>query len=182
MKDDVVDLKSMLRIQTKARNPMAPQLASQIFDQIRALIEDGRIPKGSKLPPMRDLADALKVNRATVQRAFQTLAQMGLIEAGTGKTTVVLGASRRGGRHTGRDVEAVLAPARSAGPAREGILDASEQSLTRAFNELRAVFEDLQVVGVPKASAKRLADQAMQQAYGVTEVIAGVIGGKGRNR
>lgn len=52
----------------------------EIVAQIRALIGDGRIQPGDRLPPERELADLFKASRNSVRDALRVLEQMGLIE------------------------------------------------------------------------------------------------------
>jgi DNA-binding transcriptional MocR family regulator len=52
--------------------------ASEIFDCVRALVENGALRPGDSLPPVRELADTLSVNRNTVAAAYQRLTKAGL--------------------------------------------------------------------------------------------------------
>jgi 2-aminoadipate transaminase len=61
----------------------------QISNQISELILTGVLPEGSRLPPQRELASALGVNRTTVVSAYQELAADGLVDATIGRGTVV---------------------------------------------------------------------------------------------
>ena len=66
-------------------------LYRQVEAQIRALILDGRLPRGSRLPAERTLARHLGVNRTTVVNAYRELSADGLVEGQVGRGTVVLG-------------------------------------------------------------------------------------------
>lgn len=70
------------------RSDPAP-LYLQISGQIRELILTGALPEGSRLPPQRELASMLGVNRTTVVSAYQELAADGLVDATIGRGTVV---------------------------------------------------------------------------------------------
>jgi len=61
----------------------------QIADGIREAALDGRLHAGERLPPTRDLARQLGVNRNTVVAAYETLAAEGRIESHTGRGTFV---------------------------------------------------------------------------------------------
>ena len=61
----------------------------QISDGIRAALEDGRLRAGHRLPPTRDLARQLGVNRNTVVSAYDQLAAAGWINSRTGRGTFV---------------------------------------------------------------------------------------------
>ena len=52
-------------------------------------IESGRLGAGERLPPERDLAEALSVSRMTVRQALASLAARGLVERGVGRGTFV---------------------------------------------------------------------------------------------
>ncbi|PSD21881.1 transcriptional regulator PtsJ, partial [Stenotrophomonas maltophilia] len=65
--------------------------AESIFDSIRDGIGKGRLPAGSVLPPVRDLADQLGVNRNTVAAAYKRLDAAGLASTAGRRGTVVRG-------------------------------------------------------------------------------------------
>lgn len=75
-----------VRIDRAARIPLATQLAQQV----RWLITEGRLPAGDLLPPARDLAARLGINQHTVRAAYQQLARDGLVESRPGRGTTVL--------------------------------------------------------------------------------------------
>lgn len=61
----------------------------QIADAIRAALEDGSLRPGNRLPPTRDLARQLGVNRNTVVSAYDQLAAAGWVHSRTGRGTFV---------------------------------------------------------------------------------------------
>lgn len=61
----------------------------QIADQIRGEIAADRLTAGARLPPIRDLARQLKVNRDTVALAYDALARAGVVESAVGRGTFV---------------------------------------------------------------------------------------------
>jgi GntR family transcriptional regulator/MocR family aminotransferase len=61
----------------------------QIAESILREIESGRLEGGSRLPPIRGLARALRVNRDTVALAYEALAADGLVESAVGRGTFV---------------------------------------------------------------------------------------------
>jgi DNA-binding transcriptional MocR family regulator len=67
------------------RRPLYQQLAEGIADQIR----DGRVPKGRRLPPLRELAKSHAVALVTASAAYDLLSAEGLIEARSGRGTFV---------------------------------------------------------------------------------------------
>jgi GntR family transcriptional regulator len=61
----------------------------QIEDQIRQLVGVGALPRGAAAPSVRELARALRVNPATVSKAYQRLCQQGVLEVRRGEGTFV---------------------------------------------------------------------------------------------
>lgn len=61
----------------------------QIGEQIREAVESGALGHGERLPPIRELADRLGVNRDTVALAYQTLAADGFVASQVGRGTFV---------------------------------------------------------------------------------------------
>ena len=61
----------------------------QIRDQIVEAIASGRLPAGSTLPPMRQLAVDLGVNFHTVNKGYDLLRQEGLLRVGRKSGAVV---------------------------------------------------------------------------------------------
>jgi GntR family transcriptional regulator/MocR family aminotransferase len=76
---------------TLERSPggFAPPVYQQIADQIRDEIEALSLRAGSRLPPIRDLARELGVNRDTVAQAYERLVAEGLLESSVGRGTFV---------------------------------------------------------------------------------------------
>ncbi len=66
-------------------------LARQIQGHLERLITDGLLAPGVKLPATRELAQSLKVNRATVALAYEELVAAGLARAHVGQGTFVTG-------------------------------------------------------------------------------------------
>ncbi|MFO1036636.1 MAG: PLP-dependent aminotransferase family protein [Geminicoccaceae bacterium] len=69
-----------------APGPTYRALADRLADAIAA----GRLAEGERLPPQRDLAWKLKVTTGTVGRAYDLLAQRGLVRGEVGRGTYVL--------------------------------------------------------------------------------------------
>jgi DNA-binding transcriptional MocR family regulator len=76
-----------LHIDTAAATPVYRQIA----DGIRAALEAGRIHPGTQLPPTRDLAKQLRVNRNTVIAAYDLLVETGAATGHTGRGTFLSG-------------------------------------------------------------------------------------------
>lgn len=65
-----------INLKTDSRVP----LYEQIYDYIKADIQDGRIPYGEKLPSTRALSRHLEVSRSTVELAYEQLLSEGYVE------------------------------------------------------------------------------------------------------
>ena len=63
----------------------------QIDRELRALIASGELPQGAMLPPERQLATSLGVNRTTILNAYRELKADGLVESRVGSGTRVSG-------------------------------------------------------------------------------------------
>ncbi len=61
----------------------------QISEQIAGLIKVGQLAVGEQLPAERELAEALKVARGTVKKAYETLVNQKLVVAARGRGSVV---------------------------------------------------------------------------------------------
>jgi len=72
-------------IEPHERHRVDEQIAASIADAIL----DGAFPPGSTLPPERELAGQLGVNRTSLRQGLARLQQMGLIEARHGSGNVV---------------------------------------------------------------------------------------------
>jgi GntR family transcriptional regulator, transcriptional repressor for pyruvate dehydrogenase complex len=61
----------------------------QVVDHIRALIENGTLQSGDKIPPEREFARSLKISRATLRTGIGYLAAMGIMKVRHGVGTFV---------------------------------------------------------------------------------------------
>jgi DNA-binding transcriptional regulator YhcF (GntR family) len=73
-------------------------LYRQLFEQIRARIENGQLVPGERLPATRELASRLGLNRATVTAAYDLLASEGLATGHVGRGSFVLAKAKPGTR------------------------------------------------------------------------------------
>jgi GntR family transcriptional regulator, transcriptional repressor for pyruvate dehydrogenase complex len=65
------------------------RIYEEIVRQVRALISDGRLKSGDRLPPERDLAEQFRVSRTSVREALRALESRGLIEIQAGEGAFV---------------------------------------------------------------------------------------------
>jgi GntR family transcriptional regulator len=71
-------------------NTNAPEpVYEQIVRQIQAAVTAGALPPGTSLPPVRQLASDLVLNRNTVARAYRALEEQGVIRTAGRKGTFV---------------------------------------------------------------------------------------------
>jgi 2-aminoadipate transaminase len=70
-------------------------LHRQVYEQLSAAILSGRMAHGERLPPTRELAGSLGLNRSTLATAFERLESEGLIRSHVGKGTFVEGPGKR---------------------------------------------------------------------------------------
>lgn len=82
----------LLRLNTADNDPLHEQVAGAI----RRAIAEGECAPGDRLPPARDLAQALGVNVNTVLRGLRALRDEGVLEFRRGRgVTVLRGADER---------------------------------------------------------------------------------------
>jgi GntR family transcriptional regulator len=71
-------------------------LHDQVAAEIRRAIAEGEAKPGERLPPARDLAAVLEVNRNTVLRALRQLRDEGLLEFRRGRGITVAASPEHG--------------------------------------------------------------------------------------
>jgi GntR family transcriptional regulator, transcriptional repressor for pyruvate dehydrogenase complex len=134
------------------------RIYEDIVRQVRALIADGQLKSGDRLPPERDLAQRFRVSRTSVREALRSLQSRGLIEIRAGEGAFVRDVS----------VEALIEPlALVILPYREAVGELFEarrllEPAIAALAARRATRDEL-------AEMERiLADQAREVAHGRT--------------
>lgn len=70
-----------MQIPVELDRSLSQPLATQLADQLRRAIRQGRIPPGARLPSSRKLAEQLNLGRNTVVRVYETLTIEGLAES-----------------------------------------------------------------------------------------------------
>lgn len=82
---------------TRASVELVPVRSTRIYQeivrQVRAMIAEGRLQSGDRLPPERELAEKFLVSRTSVREALRALETLGLIEIRAGGGTFVREAS-----------------------------------------------------------------------------------------
>ncbi|HUA82293.1 MAG TPA: PLP-dependent aminotransferase family protein [Bryobacteraceae bacterium] len=74
-----------LDIQTPSECPFY----RQVYEQVRAAILSGKMSRGEKLPPTRELAGSIGLNRTTITAAYELLEADGLIKSHVGRGSFV---------------------------------------------------------------------------------------------
>ncbi len=74
--EHVANLGEWFQADPRASKPLFDQLRSQIIDGIRS----GRLPPGTRLPTVRELAAQLNMAVNTVARAYRELESAGILE------------------------------------------------------------------------------------------------------
>ena len=71
-----------------------PRLADVITERLEAMLLEGSLKPGEKLPPERELAEHFGVSRPSLREAIQKLAARGLLTSRQGGGTFVAPAAR----------------------------------------------------------------------------------------
>jgi DNA-binding transcriptional regulator YhcF (GntR family) len=74
--EHVAELGDWVRVDPHAAKPLFDQLRTQIIDGVR----DGKLPPGTRLPTVRELAGRLGLAVNTVARAYRELESTGILE------------------------------------------------------------------------------------------------------
>jgi len=80
-------------IDARVDRTSAVPLGTQLVEQIRAAVEDGRLKDGDRLPSVRELAQRAGVNVNTVRAAYARLDAAGVVRSEHGRGTFVAGAA-----------------------------------------------------------------------------------------
>jgi GntR family transcriptional repressor for pyruvate dehydrogenase complex len=74
----------------QAVNVKSPNIAEDLFEELRRQILSGRLEPGTRLPPERKLASAFGTNRNTLREAIRRLEQVNLVSVRHGQGVTVL--------------------------------------------------------------------------------------------
>jgi DNA-binding transcriptional regulator YhcF (GntR family) len=78
-------------IDSRVDRTSAVPLGTQLVEQIRAAVDDGRLKDGDRLPSVRELAQRAGVNVNTVRAAYARLDAAGVVRSEHGRGTFVAG-------------------------------------------------------------------------------------------
>lgn len=110
-------------------------LYRQLFRYIKDLIDSGGLRNGDRLPPTRDLAGSLGLNRATVSAAYELLESEGLIRGHVGRGSFVL-TPNEAKPSVGLNWPDLLAPSENGEPAPVVVPTAISFATSRPAEEL----------------------------------------------
>lgn len=105
----------------------------QIADEVHRAVAVGILKPGESIPAARQLAEQLKLNPNTVQHAYKTLVQEGVVEMRRGLGAFVASAPRREARHKPALVARQIAERALREAFRHGLL---ASDLRRALDEI----------------------------------------------
>ncbi|MGA8273155.1 MAG: FadR/GntR family transcriptional regulator [Candidatus Sulfotelmatobacter sp.] len=83
------ELKAVKLTQTETRHDSESHLTMQVVNHIRAMIEDGTLKPGEKIPPEREFAQKLKISRASLRTGIGYMAAMGIMKVRHGVGTFI---------------------------------------------------------------------------------------------
>jgi GntR family transcriptional repressor for pyruvate dehydrogenase complex len=154
----------MPRVRSRAQWPgLEPVKSTRIYEeivrQIRALIADGQLKSGDRLPPERDLAERFKVSRTSVREAMRALESRGLVEIRPGEGAFVRRVS----------VEALVEPLAA-------VILAHRESLADLYEARRLLEPPIAALGARRATAEEVAEMTRILDEQAAEVAAGRTG------
>ena len=139
-----------LSLQHDGLQPLHLQLKTQIALQIRA----GCAPTGTRLPPVRQLAEELGVNRNTVLKVYTALEQAGLVVTRVGSGTFVAVVH----------VDVVNnATSATRERLRQDLMNALHEGMT--VHELRVVFESELGAAIQRRNARSVEVMASRRGF-----------------
>jgi GntR family transcriptional repressor for pyruvate dehydrogenase complex len=121
----------------------------QVIEKIKEMIVSGKLKKGDKLPPERELVDQLQASRASIREALKALQIIGLIESRQG-----------GGNYIRESFEGSLFEPLS-------IMFSLQNSRPEEILELRKVIE----VETAALAAKNINDEELIEIKGIIDQI-----------
>jgi GntR family transcriptional repressor for pyruvate dehydrogenase complex len=75
--------------QTETTHESESHLTMQVVNHIRAMIEEGALKPGEKIPPEREFAQKLKISRASLRTGIGYMAAMGIMKVRHGVGTFI---------------------------------------------------------------------------------------------
>jgi len=142
---------------------VAPIKSTRIYEeivrQVKAMIAEGRLKGGDRLPPERDLAEKFVVSRTSVREALRALESLGLVEIRAGEGTFIREVS----------IDALIEPL--------ALLMVSERAATGELFEARRLLEpSLAALAAGRATPEEMQEMERILEEQAKEVTAGRTG------
>ena len=138
-----IGMRPTIQIDARGETP----LYRQVYEQIKLAIQAGDLRPGARLPPTRELAGLLNLNRTTIAAAYELLESEGLIRGHVGRGSFVEGPKLQGER---LDWDALLpaeestaAPASRAGAAKISFASSRPSEALFPLDEFRATCREV---------------------------------------
>jgi GntR family transcriptional regulator, transcriptional repressor for pyruvate dehydrogenase complex len=142
---------------------LAPIKSTRIYEeivrQVKAMIAEGRLKGGDRLPPERDLAEKFVVSRTSVREALRALESLGLVEIRPGEGTFIRQMS----------VDALIEPL--------ALLMVSQREATGELFEARRLLEpSLAALAASRATPEEIQEMERLLEEQAKEIVAGRTG------
>ncbi|MBU9833589.1 transcriptional regulator PtsJ [Rahnella sp. L72c] len=121
--------------------------ASEIFDKVRTLIQSGELKPGEALPPVRELAVSLEVNRNTVAAAYKRLTDAGFAVSQGRNGTVIRGFAFQAVAMEGSPPDLAVRDLASGNPCATFLPEVSPVRMRPGLYGERAVSEEMETLG-----------------------------------
>lgn len=135
------------------------RIYQEIVRQVKAMIAEGRLKSGDRLPPERDLAEKFVVSRTSVREALRALESLGFIEIRAGEGTFVREAS----------VEALVEPLAL-------VMASQREAIGELFEARRLLEPAIAALAATRATPEELQEMERILEEQAREVAAGKTG------
>ena len=134
----------------------SPPSIDDIQQALLERISAGQFPVGTRLPPVRRLAETLGSNPSTVDRALQRLSEAGLVRTVPRRGTYVKAADGPGldrGRGLSDDLDRAVRRARASGMSADAIRAEFDEALRRAEQQPSIAFVECNTTDLERMAA-----------------------------
>lgn len=155
------------------------QTAAEIFDSVRQLVHAGCLPPGEALPPVRQLASVLGVNRNTVASAYRRLVAAG-VAVTRGRHGTLIRSSPQLPEHEGRIHDALVHDLGSGNPAVQWLPDPIDALASAGYRPVlygdAAIAPVLAQQGRAWFDADSPGDYQVQLTHGAVDALERLLG------
>jgi len=135
------------------------RIYEEIVRQIKALVADGKVKSGDRLPPERELTERFRVSRTSVREAMRALESTGLVEIRPGEGAFVRSVS----------VESLIEPLAL-------VILAQREAIAELYEARRLLEPSIAALAARRASPEEVAELARIVDEQAREVSAGRTG------